>query len=60
MTRDDLAQTSRDELIEKVLADHAKLQEHQVEIEALKLKMEMGKKPSTSIYLPFQSNVTIS
>jgi transposase len=46
MTQDDLAQMSRDELIEQVLADHARLQELQAEIEALKLKLEKGKKPS--------------
>src|SRR5512137_77590 len=48
MTRDDLAQMSRDELIEQVLADHARLQELQAEIEALKLKLEKGKKPPTN------------
>lgn len=36
---------SGDELIEKVLADYAKLQEMQAEIEALKKKLEKGKKP---------------
>ena len=48
MTRDDLAQMSRDELIEKVLADYAKLQELQAEIEALKMKLEKGKQPPTN------------
>jgi transposase len=48
MTRDDLAQMSRDELIDKVLADYAKLQQLQAEIEALKLKLEKGKKPPTN------------
>jgi transposase len=48
MTRDDVARMSRDELIEKVLADYAKLQEMQAEIEALKLKLEKGKKPPTN------------
>jgi transposase len=48
MTRDDLAQLSRDELIDRVLADYTKLQELQAEIEALKLKMEKGRKPPTN------------
>jgi transposase len=48
MTRDDLARMSRDELIDKVLADYAKLQQLQAEIEALKLKLEKGKKPPTN------------
>ena len=48
MTRDDLARMSRDELIEKVLADFAKLQQLQAENEALKLKLEKGKKPPTN------------
>jgi transposase len=39
---------SRDELIDKVLADYAELQQLQVEIEALKLKLEKGKKPPTN------------
>ena len=37
---------SRDGLIDKV--DNAKLQQLQAEIEALKLKLEKGKKPSTT------------
>ncbi len=48
MTRDDLARMSRDELIDKVLADYATLQQLQAEIEALKLKLEKGKKPATN------------
>src|SRR5512136_1834898 len=48
MTRDDLAQMSRDELVEQVLADHARLQELQAEIEALRLKLEKNKKPPTN------------
>ena len=48
MTRDDLAWISRDELIDKVLAGNAKLQQLQAEIEALKLKLEKGKKPPTN------------
>lgn len=41
MTRNDLAQLSRDDLIDLVL-------EKQAEIEALKLKLEKGKKPPTN------------
>jgi len=48
MTRDDLARMSRDELIDLALADNAKLQALQVEIEALKMKLEKGKKPPTN------------
>lgn len=54
MTRDDLAQMSREELIEKLLAEHAQLEatqkllaEMKLEIEALKLKWEKNKKPPT-------------
>jgi transposase len=39
---------SRDELIDLALADNAKLQALQVEIEALKMKLEKGKKPPTN------------
>ena len=48
MTRDDLARMSRDELIDLALADYAKLQALQAEIEALKMKLEKGKKPPTN------------
>jgi transposase len=41
MTRDDLTRMSRDELIDRVLEQHA-------EIEALRLKMEKNKKPPTN------------
>src|SRR5512136_2209288 len=41
MTRQDLAQLSNDELIDLVL-------EKQAEIEALRLKLEKGKKPPTN------------
>jgi transposase len=47
MTRDEIARLSRDELIDQVLADYAKLQQMQAEIEALKLKLEKKKKPPT-------------
>ncbi len=48
MTQDDLAQMSREELIDLVLAEYEKLQLLQAEIEALKLKLEKGKKPPTN------------
>jgi len=48
MTRDDLARMSRDELIDLALADYAQLQAMQAEIEALKMKLEKGKKPPTN------------
>ena len=48
MTRDDLARMSRDELIDLALADYAKLQALQAEVEALKMKLEKGKKPPTN------------
>jgi len=48
MTRDDLARMSREELIDLVLADHAKMQALQAEVEALRLKMEKNKKPPTN------------
>ncbi len=48
MTRDDLARMSREELIDLALADYAKLQAMQAEIEALKMKLEKGKKPPTN------------
>jgi transposase len=48
MTRDDLARMSRDELIELILAQHAQLVALQSDYEALKLKLEKGKKPPTN------------
>jgi transposase len=48
MTQDDLAQMSRDELINLVLAEHARLEALQADFEALKLKLEKGKKPPTN------------
>ena len=48
MTRDDLARMSRDELIDLVLAEHAELETLQANYEALKMKLEKGKKPSTN------------
>ena len=48
MTQDDLAQMSRDELINLVLAEHVRLEALQADFEALKLKLEKGKKPPTN------------
>ena len=55
MTQDELAQLSRDELIDLVLAEHAQVETLQVLVaqvkadnEALKLKLEKGKKPPTN------------
>jgi transposase len=55
MTQEDMAQLSREELVEMVLAEHAQLEASQaiiakleVDIEALKLKLEKGKRPRTN------------
>jgi len=55
MTQEDMAQLSREELIDLVLAEHARLEAAQelleqmkLEIEALRLKIEKGKKPPTN------------
>jgi transposase len=55
MTQEDMAQLSREELVEMVLAEHAQLEASQAiiaqlkaDIEALKLKMKKGKKPPTN------------
>jgi len=55
MTQEDMAQLSREELVEMVLAEHAQLEasqeiiaQLQADIEALKLKLEKGKRPSTN------------
>jgi transposase len=48
MTQDELAQMSREELIDLVLAEHARLEALRADYEALKLKMEKGKKPPTN------------
>ena len=48
MTQDDLAQMSREELINLVLEQFEQNTELQAEIEALKLKLEKGKKPPTN------------
>ena len=55
MTQDDVAQLSREELVELVLAEYAQLEalreivvQLQADNEALKLKLEKGKKPPTN------------
>jgi transposase len=48
MTQDDLARLSREELIELILAEYAELQALRADYEALKLKLEKGKKPPTN------------
>jgi transposase len=55
MTHDDLAQLSREELIELILSEHAQLEamreivvQLKADNEALKLKLEKGKKPPTN------------
>jgi transposase len=62
MTQDDLAQLSREELVELVLAEHAQIESLHTELntshgmvaelkadnEALRLKLEKGKKPPTN------------
>ncbi len=48
MTRNDLAQLSRDELIDLILAEHAQLEALRADYEALKMKLEKGKKPPTN------------
>jgi transposase len=48
MTQDDLARLSREELIELILAEHAQLEALRADFEALKLKLEKGKKPPTN------------
>jgi transposase len=48
MTGNDLAQLSRAELIELVLAQFEQITKQQAENEALKLKLEKGKKPPTN------------
>src|SRR6185369_4063549 len=47
MTRNDLAQMSQDELIDLVLAQAQQNAKLQAEIEALRMKLEKGKKPPT-------------
>jgi transposase len=55
MTQEDVAQLSREELVELVLSEHAKLEalreivvQLKADNEALKLKLEKGKKPPTN------------
>ncbi len=48
MTQDDLAQLSREELIELILRQAEQLSQLKAEYEALRLKLEKGKKPPTN------------
>jgi transposase len=48
MTQDDLAQMSREELIDLVLAQFGQITKLQADFEALKMKLEKGKKPPTN------------
>jgi hypothetical protein len=48
MTQDDLAQLSREELIQLILAQAEQLSHLQADYEALRLKLEKGKKPPTN------------
>lgn len=48
MTQDELAQKSRDELIDLVLAQFEQITKLRADYEALKLKLEKGKKPPTN------------
>jgi len=48
MTQDDLAQMSREELIDLVLAQFGQITKLQADFEAMKLKLEKGKKPPTN------------
>jgi transposase len=48
MTQDDLAQMSREELIDLILAQFGQITKLQADYEALKLKLEKGKKPPTN------------
>jgi transposase len=48
MTQDDLAQMSREELIQLILAQYEQLVQLKADYEALRLKLEKGKKPPTN------------
>jgi hypothetical protein len=48
MTQDDLAHMSREELIDLVLAQFGQITKLQADFEALKMKLEKGKKPPTN------------
>jgi hypothetical protein len=51
MTQDDLAHMSREELIDLVLAQFGQITKLQADFEALKMKLEKGKKPPTNLNL---------
>jgi hypothetical protein len=48
MTQDDLAQMSREELIQIILAQYEQLVQLKADYEALRMKLEKGKKPPTN------------
>jgi len=48
MTKNDLRQLRRDELIALVLAQFEEITKQQVENEVLRMKLEKGKKPPTN------------
>jgi transposase len=48
MTQDDLAQMSREELIQLILAQYEQMVQLKADNEALRLKLEKGKKPPTN------------
>jgi hypothetical protein len=48
MTQDDLAHMSREELVDLVLAQFGQITKLQADFEALKMKLEKGKKPPTN------------
>ena len=48
MTPDDLAQKSREELIELILSQFEQMAQLKADYEALRLKVEKGKKPPTN------------
>ena len=48
MTRIDLAQMSQDELIDLILAQAQQVAKLQAEVEALRMKLDKGKKPPTN------------
>jgi hypothetical protein len=48
MTQNELNQLSRDELIALVLAQFEQITKQQADYEALKMKLEKGKKPPTN------------
>lgn len=48
MTQDDLVQMSREELIQLILTQYEQLVQLKADYEALRMKLEKGKKPPTN------------